>query len=126
TGDATVLIEDGRILEAAPGVEVPADATVLDLPGTTVLPGLIDMHTHLAYPSIEPGEDFGAGDMPGYLWDYVRSFPQARRQLLEHGVTAVRSLGDELDWVLELRRAIADGELEGPRIFCAGPVLTTP
>lgn len=123
---ATILIEDGHILEVGDDVEVPERAAVLDLSGTTVLPGLIDMHTHLAYPDIDPGEDFGAGDMPGYLWDYLRSFPQMRRQLLDHGVTSVRSLGDELGWVLELRAAIATGELEGPRIFCAGPVLTTP
>ena len=124
--EAVVLVQDGRIVEVGAGVEIPEDAEVLDLPGGTILPGLIDMHTHLSYPDIEPGEEFGGSDIPGYIWDVSRYMPEMRRSLLGHGVTTVRSLGDELAWVLELRTAIADGTLEGPRIFCAGPVLTTP
>lgn len=123
---ATVLVQDGRITAVGPDVQIPQGAEVLDRPGATVLPGLIDMHTHLAYPEIDEADGFGPADMPGYFWDYLRSFPQMRRTTLEHGVTSVRSLGDELAWVLDLRDAIASGELEGPRIFCAGPVLTTP
>lgn len=124
--DAVVLIRDGRITDVGPDVEVPEQAQVLELPGATILPGLIDMHVHLSFPELEPGETFDLGDFPGYLWDSVRSLPQMRRDLLAHGVTAVRSLGDELGWVRDLRRGVAAGDLEGPRIFCAGPVLTVP
>lgn len=124
--DATVLVRDGRIVQAGAGLDVPDGAQVVDISGATVLPGLIDMHNHLSFPDIDPGEEFGLGDYPGYLWDLARYLPHVRRTLLEHGVTTIRTLGDERDLVLEMRDRIAGGELEGPRMFCAGPVLTTP
>lgn len=123
---ATVLVRDGQIVEIGAGVDVPDGAQIVDVSGATVLPGLIDMHTHLGFPDIDPGEEFGLGDYPGYLWDLARYLPDVRRTLLEHGVTTIRALGDERDLVLEMRDRIARGELEGPQMFCAGPVLTTP
>lgn len=123
---ASVLVRDGVIAEVGDRVTAPADAQLLEAPGTTVMPGLIDAHVHLGYPEIEDGEEFGPGDLPRHIWNAARHVPDARRTLLAHGVTTVRSLGDELAWVLDLREAVSAGTLEGPRILCAGPVLTTP
>ncbi|WP_051297573.1 amidohydrolase family protein [Brevibacterium album] len=123
---ASVLVRDGVIAEVGDRVTSPADAQLLEAPGTTVMPGLIDAHVHLGYPELEDGEEFGPGDLPRHIWNAARHVPDARRALLAHGVTTVRSLGDELAWVLDLREAVSAGTLEGPRILCAGPVLTTP
>lgn len=125
---ATVVIRDGTIVAvgADAEVQVPVGARTVDLAGRTLLPGLIDLHVHLGFPDLERGEDLGLRQMPGYVLDLARHVPGVRRDLLEHGVTAVRSLGDEFAWVTELRRFIDEGELEGPRLFAAGPVLTTP
>jgi imidazolonepropionase-like amidohydrolase len=124
----TILINDGRIVEVAAddGAEIPAAATVVDLAGMTVLPGLVDMHVHLGAPEREAGQGVGPLQVPGIVLDAVRFVPGMRRAFVEHGVTAVRSLGDDHQWVIDLRRRIRDGELEGPRVFTAGPLFTTP
>ena len=124
--DAHVVIRDGVITEAGRGISLPEGAAQLDVAGATLLPGLIDLHVHLGFPELERGEEMGPGQIPGMVWDAIRHVPDARRALLAHGVTSVRSLGDEHAWVTELRRLVADGELEGPRVFAAGPVFTTP
>ena len=124
---ATVLVRDGIVIEVggADDVDVPAGATTLDLRGTTLMPGLVDLHVHLASPARERGEEVGIVQMPRLVLDVARYVPATRRAFLEHGVTSVRSLGDEHQWVTELRRMSADGELEGPRVFAAGPLFTT-
>ncbi|MGH3904425.1 MAG: hypothetical protein ACRDTE_09580 [Pseudonocardiaceae bacterium] len=57
--------------------------------------------------------------------DWVRSFPEKRRNFLAHGVTSVRSMGDEYPWINDVRRSVAEGEIEGPRFFVAGPLFGT-
>lgn len=124
--DVIVLVQDGRIVDVGSRLEIPDGAAILDAPGATVLPGLIDMHTHLGFPPIDPDGGLGLSDLPGYYWDMARYLPGGRRDFLANGVTAVRSLGDELTWVHELRQQVENGTLEGPRVFFAGPTLTTP
>ena len=99
---------------------------MLDLRGYTVLPGLIDLHVHLGLPERERGQAVGPAQLPALLFDALRFVPGARRAFLAHGVTTVRSLGDEHHWVMELRRRLRSRELEGPRLFAAGPMFTTP
>lgn len=120
---ATVLVRDGRVADVGTrgDVQVPEGATVLDLAGHTVMPGLIDSHVHLAAPS---GSGVGAVALSVVEW--LRDAGPRRAAYLEHGVTSVRSMGDEPGWILALRQKVADGELAGPRIFAAGPVFTTP
>ena len=123
---ATVVIEDGVITDVGTEVEIPADAEVLDLPGRTILPGLIDSHVHFGNPEMERGEDPGLLSQPKLIADWFRFQPDKRRTFLEHGVTSVRSMGDENGWAHDLRRMVRDGELEGPRVFIAGPIFTAP
>ncbi len=122
---ATVLIRDGTIIAvgAPREVDITASADVIDLRGYTLLPGLIDLHVHLGFP--DTGGRRGLLSMPKLVADAVRFAPDQRRALLRHGVTTVRSVGDERAWITDLRRRIADGSLEGPRVFAAGPVFTT-
>ncbi|MBF6181989.1 amidohydrolase family protein [Nocardia otitidiscaviarum] len=124
--NATVIIENGVIVAVGPDVEIPPDAERRDVSGRTVLPGLIDSHVHLSSPERERGEEIGFWDMPGVVADWVRYYPGKRQDFLRHGVTTVRSMGDENAWVHDFRRKIAQGELEGPRLLIAGPMFTTP
>lgn len=124
----TVLIRDGIIVEvgADMAVTIPAEATILNLDGFTLMPGLVDLHVHLGSTELEKGETVGLAQLPGIYLDAIRFVPGNRRALLEHGVTTVRSVGDDEEWIMELRHLLRDGELEGPRLFAAGPLFTAP
>src|SRR5437763_3900227 len=116
-----IVIENERIAEIASAGEVKAaagDATV-DLPEATLLPGLIDMHTHLTM-------DLGSLGYSGLGISTAReALHGARnaRRTLEAGFTTVRNLGafDYSD--IALRDAINDGDVIGPRIVASGPAL---
>lgn len=125
---STVLIRDGTIIAVGDpeDVAIPPEATILDLSGYTLMPGLIDLHVHLGSPALRAGQRPGPMMFPRLVADWMRFFPDRRRALLEHGVTTVRSLGDDTEWVMEFRQRIRNGELEGPNIVAAGPVFTTP
>jgi imidazolonepropionase-like amidohydrolase len=117
-----VLVEDGRIVSVGPREDVPtpAGARVLDLPNATLLPGLIDAHSHLF---LHPYDET--------LWDdqvlrearayrTLRAGVHAERTLMS-GFTLVRDLGSEgAGWAdLAVRDAITDGLIPGPRMFTA-------
>jgi imidazolonepropionase-like amidohydrolase len=124
----TVLIRDGIIIQVrqADEIDIPAGAVTLDLSGYTLVPGLIDLHVHLGAPELDVGQELRPTETPRLIFDAMRFFPGKRRSFLNHGVTSVRSLGDDYAWVMEARRMLRDGELEGPRLYAAGPVFTTP
>ncbi|GAB3704837.1 amidohydrolase family protein [Nocardiopsis oceani] len=124
----TVVVEDGVIAEVAADDDVvlTEDTEIVDLSGHTLLPGLIDLHVHLGFPQQEPDEELGPTDIPGVFYEMMRYAPSARRALLEHGVTTVRGLGDDHSWIMEMRRMLREGELEGPRLYTSGPLFTTP
>lgn len=127
TGNIDVLIEDGRITGVGPDLAdvAPAEVEIHDLSDMTLLPGLIDLHVHLGREIESGAEPFGALDMPGLIAHYSRYLPEARRDLLAAGVTTVRDLGNETPFIFELRDGIADGSLEGPRVFTAGALFST-
>lgn len=122
--NVTILIRDGRIVEVGPDVRVPADAEVIDLSEWTVLPGFIDLHTHLTGSPQELGADRGA-----FLFRY-REYPallgaaHARKTLLA-GFTTVRDVGASATTALALRDAIAAGVVPGPRMVTAIGLGTT-
>ncbi|UPK28220.1 amidohydrolase family protein [Bradyrhizobium sp. 195] len=132
---AAVLIENGKIVEVGPSlVHAPAHARVLDLGGATLLPGLIDSHTHLFLDAVAPAEAerirTGRSE-PGVLLAIVES-PAKRvltgaklaREDLESGFTTVRNVGNSgIDGDTELRDAINGGKVEGPRLLASGRKL---
>jgi enamidase len=124
---AAVLIKDGTIIEVGGegDFDIPLEAKVLDLTGYTLMPGLIDMHVHLGPQTYEANEEPGILAMPKLVFDWLRFYPDTRHEFLENGVTTVRDLGNEHVWIMELRRRLRDGSLEGPRLFAAGPIFTT-
>jgi hypothetical protein len=96
---STIVVgENGRIDSVATGeVALPEAWDVVDCGGRIVLPGLIDMHTHLNEASLG--------------------------LFVDHGVTTVRDVGNDLETVLRLRASTSEGAQRGPRVHCAGPIL---
>jgi imidazolonepropionase-like amidohydrolase len=121
--DAALWLENGRVAYAGPAAGLPAgadQARVVDLPGCTLLPGLVDVHVHLVASG---GPDL-ANDIPSSpAGRTVVAVANARRQL-ERGVTLVRDLGAPGDEAIAVGRAVEAGEVQGPRVIPAGPAVT--
>ena len=135
-----ILVADGRIKDvgspARVGADSPADVDIVDLGSATVLPGLIDAHTHLLLDVVVPPEaelerhDNGRF-APGLLLAIAESpgkrvllGAQLAREDLESGITTVRNLGHSgVDGDTELRDAINAGRIVGPRILASGRKL---
>jgi len=119
--DQTLVIEGGRILSTGPAAEakIPADAVRIELPNATVLPGLIDAHTHL---TSEPkfGYDRLAISVPREALIGARN----ARLTLFAGFTTVRNVGARDFTDVALRDAINAGDVPGPRMLVSGPPLS--
>ena len=114
--DAVILIDGDRIAAVGRGLKVPAGAEVIDLSRATVLPGLIDTHTHLTYHY-----DTEQNEKPAVTAIYAA---ENARLTLGAGFTTVRNLGagDGIDF--DLRHSIDKGAASGPRIQASGAPLT--
>ncbi|HKD02118.1 MAG TPA: amidohydrolase family protein [Terriglobales bacterium] len=137
---AVVLIEGSKIKEiGVPAkVQAPSGAKIVDLGKATLLPGLIDSHTHLFLDIVIPPEEelkrhenpfFAPADLMAIVESPTkRAFlgAQNAREDLESGITAVRNLGHSgVDGDTELRDAINAGRVPGPRMLAAGRKLIT-
>jgi len=139
---AAVLIEGDRIKEVGPPTQVQAhasgDVKTIDLGNATLLPGLIDGHTHLFLDIVRPPDAEAQRHengifAPGLLLAIVESptkrallGAQMAREDLESGITTVRNLGHSgIDGDTELRDAIKAGRVSGPRILASGRKLIT-
>lgn len=116
-----VLIRSGRIAAVGDRIAIPADARIIDLSKMTVLPGLIDCHTHLA--DISDPEPLHVLQKSSAELAYA-VIPNARATLLA-GFTTVRDVGVYRAFNdVALRDAIARGDVIGPRMFVAGAYIT--
>jgi imidazolonepropionase-like amidohydrolase len=129
--DMVVLVNDNKITSVKPTKDLSQqegkDYQLIDLSKYTVLPGLIDAHTHLLYKEIiYPQNEFPGLDMARTLvmdGDAYRAIYGAARAraYLEAGITAVQDLGNSGEFAdMALRRAIREGLVIGPRMRCAG------
>jgi len=115
----TILIRDGKIEAVGNNVSIPSNAKIIDLSKMTVLPGLIDCHTHLA-----EGADGDEWFKEAAAQIALESVPNAR-VTLESGFTTVRDVGPYRALVdIALRDAINRGDIAGPRMFVAGAYVT--
>jgi imidazolonepropionase-like amidohydrolase len=124
--DQRIRIVDGRIAAVTPWRDGDGPATV-DWSGETVLPGLIDLHTHLADGAIDPDESDPATPLKRSEARTILKGVVAAERELKSGFTTVRDVGVYRGLTdVALRDAINAGEIEGPRMFVAGGYITTP
>lgn len=126
--DAVVLIEDDRIKSVGTKLAFPKDAQIIDLGNATLLPGLIDAHTHLLHQYYKENGD----DNANRILEAVEMGPGRRallgaklaRDMLDAGFTTVRELGNSgINGDVALRDAISADWVVGPRVFACTRAL---
>jgi imidazolonepropionase-like amidohydrolase len=127
-GPRELRIAFGRIAEVSEHVDAPANARIIDCRELTVLPGLIDSHTHLLYLE-NPKADMTMEGVRAVVTegDALRALRGAARArtFLDAGITTVRDLGNSGRFLdVALKRAIAEGSLPGCRMIVSGPGLS--
>ena len=125
-----VHIKGNRILNIGEEDIIPESAEKINLKGYTVLPGLIDAHTHVLF-SQEPDEDFAEESINTLTRESeaLRTLRGAKRaeSYLMVGITSIKDLGNSgLFLDVALRDAINEGTIVGPRIFASGPIMAAP
>jgi imidazolonepropionase-like amidohydrolase len=118
-----VVVDGNQIVAVGAKAALPAGAEVIELGDVTLLPGLMDAHTHL---SGEMSDDWKQDELDGFKKELaqkaVEATEHARRTLLA-GFTSVRDLGADHFIDVGLRNAIAAGKVPGPRILAAGNAI---
>lgn len=123
--DGTVVVSDDRISWVGPSAKAPAaprDAEVIDTQGATIMPGLIDCHTHMFYARYATILDI----------DAKHSIERATinavlnvKKMLDAGFTTIRDVGSRGAIGVSVRDAINEGTIMGPRVLAGGPIITT-
>ena len=122
--DKTVIVENNKIINIIDGkVEGGEGDTFIDLTGSTLMPGLMDMHVHLSFQNEGPSsylKRFTANEA-----DYAIAAVNFAQKTIMAGFTTVRNLGDVHNETIALRKAITQGVSVGPRIYSAGKSIAT-
>jgi len=119
--NAMIIVRGDRIEQVGTGIAIPAGAKTIDLSGYSVLPGLIDCHTHVM---LQPEDERGAPPVitKSQAFRTVQGVAAAKRDL-EAGFTTVRNVGANGYSDIALRDAINAGDIPGPRIDASGPAI---
>jgi imidazolonepropionase-like amidohydrolase len=121
-GPSTVIVENGRIKAIVDGAVAPAGATIVDMRGKTVMPGMTDVHVHLTGTS---GEPWYSGFTQKHSNPYAATVGLTHAlEMARGGFTTVRDLGGDTSAVIAVRDAVAEGRFPGPRIKVSGAPLS--
>ena len=107
-----VIVRGEKIEAVGPSVQIPEGATIIDAEGRTVMPGLADMHVHLAAATKSSGRD-------------ILGYQKRLNALMYAGVTTVFDTGNFLPFVAQLKQEINAGRIVGPSIYYVGPLIET-
>ncbi len=121
SGPSSILVHDDRIVSVEPGFSTPAGATIIDLSTQTVLPGLIDSHTHVT--SLPRTGNSIAKQITYSPLDTVLAATVNAHAILLSGITTIRDVGGLYGADIALKVAIDRGEVSGPRIWAAGEAI---
>lgn len=118
--DAIIVIDAGRVVSTDGNLdERQSDDELIELPGLTLLPGLIDMHVHItSNPDLQGYNRLKPSEQRSLLAGVKNA-----REMLHAGITTIRNLGTHFYGDIALRDAINDGDIIGPRIFASGASL---
>lgn len=117
-----ILISGGKIVKIEKDLHVSKIDLTLDLSGKTVLPGLIDVHVHLAFDASNDPVGHLTND-PEYI-TLIKMVMNCQKQI-RSGVTTVRDMGAPRELILSLREAWKQNIISGPRMLVSGQVITT-
>ena len=125
--NAVILVEGNKIKNVGNDIQIPGDAVVIDLSHATVLPGLIDAHTHVLLQGDITEEDYAEQILKESIpYRTLRATVSCKTALM-HGFTTIRDLESEgaMYADVDLKKAINNGIIEGPRMFVATRSINT-
>jgi imidazolonepropionase-like amidohydrolase len=115
-----IAFHEGKITAVGDSGDLTEGAQRLSLPGTTIIPGLIDAHVHMVLNPDDKSPP-AAKDVPD-----TGAMETRAARMVESGITTARDLGGGAWYELALRDSINAGEIPGPRLLCAGQPVTSP
>ncbi|MFN8572368.1 MAG: amidohydrolase family protein [Gemmatimonadaceae bacterium] len=124
--EGTLVIERNKITRILPAAARPgsagwpAGATVIEAAGKTVMPGMVDLHTHLTYSDPRDADEEALSES-----DAVLRGAERLRYFVESGITSIRDVASMGDVAFRLKDWVARNRIPGPRVFAAGQLLTS-
>lgn len=125
--NVTILIEGNKIKDVGKNVTIPKGAAIIDLSTATVLPGLIDAHTHILLQGDITTEDYDQQVLRESIPYRTLRASKACKTALMNGFTTLRDLGTEGSMYadVDLKKAINRGVIDGPRLFVSGRAINS-
>ena len=122
--EQVILVENGRIKAVGANLTIPPAASVIDLSGATVLPGLFDCHSHLCQMTFPNNRDLFTTDIKQSTAYRAIIGVKTAKEMLDAGFTTVRDVGNNGNYAdTSLRNAVEQGLVPGPTIINAGRII---
>lgn len=120
--EGTLVITRNKIVKIVPAgsADWPPDARVVDVTGKTVMPGLIDLHTHITYAEPKDSDDLAKS-----MSDSTLRGVEHLRYYIESGITSIRDVASAGEVPFRLKDWVNANRIAGPRVFAAGQLITS-